>query len=129
MGYETVYNLNPNTEAPSILDIASFLAQTVDQSAPGSPKHDTDVNYWQSVLEGAAPTTWYHYRANMVQVSRHWPKVLFELHGDGEEKDDQWKEYFRQGKVQRIEPTITWPEFDETQLSEPEEVPPYLKPD
>lgn len=36
----------------------------------------------------------------MVEVSRHFPEVTFTLTGYGDQRDDQWIDYFKNGQVQ-----------------------------
>ena len=53
----------------------------------------------------------------MKHVSKQWSGTLFTLKGIGEEYNDQWVKYYKDGKVQ-VERREEWlpPEFDETKL-------------
>ena len=41
---------------------------------------------------------WYDYDADMCQLSALFPDVLFTLTGEGEEKGDIWRNWYREGK-------------------------------
>lgn len=59
---------------------------------------------------------WYDHEKDMRRLSVMFPDVTFELCGEGEEQGDSWKEYYRNGKMQRCQATITFPPFDESKL-------------
>lgn len=53
----------------------------------------------------------------MKNLSKKFPSVLFILEGEGEENDDIWKKYFKDGKVQECAAKITFDPYDETKLA------------
>ena len=57
-------------------------------------------------------------RVTIKALSAEFPGVLFTLHGAGEEADDLWVAYFRDGKGYSVGAVITYPEFDEARLEE-----------
>lgn len=61
---------------------------------------------------------WYYYTEDMCNLSKKFPGVLFSLHGDGEETEDLWIEYYLDGKYQRCSVQITFEKFDPDKLSE-----------
>ena len=64
------------------------------------------------------PVKWYEHMRDMRAMSAEFPGVLFTLHGEGEEAGDLWRSYFRDGKGYSIGAVITYPEFDEAQLTD-----------
>lgn len=59
---------------------------------------------------------WYEHERDMRSFSKKHPNTLFKLIGDGEENGDQWHEYYQNGKMQRCEAVVIFPEFDPTKL-------------
>lgn len=59
---------------------------------------------------------WYEHEAEMRELSKQFPEVLFELHGEGEQNDDMWYKYFKNGKMQTCSVIIDFPPFDEKKL-------------
>ena len=44
--------------------------------------------------------TWYSCRADMIQFSRTFPDVYFQLYVEGEDHNDDWRAFFKDGKYQ-----------------------------
>lgn len=63
-------------------------------------------------------TKWYSHRKDMKHLSLCYPNIVFLLSGEGEENDDVWKEYYKNGKYQVCKAKISFDEYDENQLSE-----------
>lgn len=59
---------------------------------------------------------WYDNEKDMKEFSKKHPEVLFKLKGDGEETDDNWVQYFKNGKTQFCMGEIVYKEFDESKL-------------
>lgn len=65
---------------------------------------------------GNEEVKWYDHDIDMIKISNQFPDYTFQLHGDGEEPDDVWFSYYKDGKherclgvVQYKEPTkILW---------------------
>lgn len=60
---------------------------------------------------------WYDYEEDMIAFSKKCPTVIFKLMGEGEESGDSWIQYFKNGKSQRCDAIITFPDFDESKLT------------
>ena len=60
---------------------------------------------------------WYDYTDELREFSTRYPDALLVLYGDGENSDDLWCSYFRNGKVQCTPGRIEYDKFDETQLT------------
>ena len=56
---------------------------------------------------------WYEHDTDMLELSRMYPDMWFEVTGDGEEYEDLWKKYYHNGKMQecRGEIEITYDPF------------------
>lgn len=59
---------------------------------------------------------WYTHEADLKEFSKKHSTILFILDGEGEENDDLWILYIKNGKSQRCRAIITYEEFDETKL-------------
>ena len=44
--------------------------------------------------------TWYSCRADMIQLSRTFPDVYFQLYVEGEDHNDDWRAFFKDGRYQ-----------------------------
>lgn len=63
---------------------------------------------------------WYDYEDDMRRISQKFPDILFYLHGDGEDGDDKWDDYFLNGGYQHCPAEIYYPPFDPSCLDYPE---------
>lgn len=72
----------------------------------------TDIGY----VPHAETCKWYRYNDDMIELSRLYPHIKFELHGAGEDDGDLWITYYVNGKRQRCEGTITYEPFDINKL-------------
>jgi hypothetical protein len=61
-------------------------------------------------------TKWYDHDEHMKKISEKYPEVLFELTGYGEEQLDIWRTYYKNGKSQPVDVTITFGAFNEAEL-------------
>lgn len=59
---------------------------------------------------------WYDHEKDMKEISKSFPGVLFRLDGYGEEKEDIWQKYFKEGKMQVCRAEIKFADFDESLL-------------
>ena len=65
--------------------------------------------------------TWYNHEEDMLAISKQFPELLFVLEGEGENNDDLWKQYFRNGKTLFCPAySVYWP-FIEARMKSPEE--------
>jgi hypothetical protein len=62
--------------------------------------------------------TWYEHEKDLKEFSKKYPSIVFELSGIGEEHDDIWNKYFKNGKMQSCIAHITFEKYDEDKLKE-----------
>jgi hypothetical protein len=55
---------------------------------------------------------WYEHQEDMRKFSALHSNILFTLHGEGEENDDLWNEYYLNGKLQIAKAQIQIAPFD-----------------
>lgn len=93
MGYTTYFNLEmENYTDEQRLAIAELVEEN---DFPMDWYNGND--YWDG--EGK----WYEHQEDMINLSKQFPEVLFILSGEGEDREDNWREYYRNGKV-----AISW---------------------
>jgi len=96
MGYYTKYELETSEQFDEIQEAI------VKESNYSSPFEES--------------CKWYDHEEDIKAVSERFPNVLITLSGEGEEQPDLWKKYFKNGKMQRADAIVTYPEFDENLL-------------
>ncbi len=62
---------------------------------------------------------WYEHEEELCAFSTRFPAVLITVTGYGEENDDIWRKYFKNGKVQMEFAEMTFESFDESKLRDP----------
>ena len=58
------------------------------------------------------PVNWFDHEEDMLSISKEFPDIHFELHGEGEMNDDIWTQHFVNGKSQFCRAEIIIPPFD-----------------
>jgi hypothetical protein len=74
---------------------------------------ESDIFY---ALKSGEATKWYDREKDMRALSSQFPTVLFTLHGEGEDNDDIWTEYYLDGKIQLERAKIKIGRFDPKKL-------------
>ena len=121
MAYNTRYHLNWNQDGPEIQEVAEAIGQADPGSGTSGMDQQGATRHWQSIITGDNRTSWYNHEQNMAEASRNWPSLLFTLDGQGEEDDDIWRKYFRNGLVQEARAVVTYPAFNPELLRDPME--------
>lgn len=110
MGYSITYNLKVHTGEKSIKDIYSEWEEGKFDFEGFDYAIDDNGEMCDSVK-------WYDHEKDMKQLSLQYPNSVFLLTGEGEENDDIWQKYFKNGKIQSCYAKITFDEFDEKKLA------------
>ena len=111
MGYYTRYELNTKPE------LSPEQEKEISQELKKLLYHDEDleVEDFQDVL--SEEMKWYEHQQDMVKISSKYPDILFELTGEGEESEDLWIEYHKNGKFYYERARIIYDEFNEEKLN------------
>jgi hypothetical protein len=113
MGYYTRFNLSVVEGDLTIQDVLA------------SVNEDNFTHLFWAVEEDGESrdeSKWYGHEEDMIRLSLLYPDVVFKLHGEGEENDDMYDKYFKNGKMQSCYAKITYDEYDESQLKTLEEI-------
>ena len=105
MGYYTRYDLRVLksilVEAPNSGEVIADLRENNEEA-----NYAVDGNG-----EAQDDCKWYDSETHMREFSKKYPKLLFELSGYGEEREDFWKRYFKNGLCQVCVGRIEYPAF------------------
>lgn len=63
------------------------------------------------------PCKWYSATNDLIKFSTNYPDTLFKFETIGEEHDDMWVIYIKNGKSQRCQAIITFEDYDENKLT------------
>lgn len=105
MGYYTSHRLNI-TGGGKKFEIIEDLRESYE-----------DANY--AIDESGATEEsckWYSHDRDMIEFSKKYPESIFELSGQGEEPEDTWRHYFKNGKSKMIKARIVFDDFNEGDL-------------
>jgi hypothetical protein len=97
MGYYTYFEIT----VPAKVDRDDIIEKLEVLSEYSFEK--TGSNEKTKTFATADSCKWYSHESNMIELSEMFPKVLFQVDGDGEESDDIWRTYYLNGKTQSVE--------------------------
>ena len=75
-----------------------------------------DWDYWTSSITGHFK--WYENEHDMYELSMLFPDKVFTVTGNGEESNDIWRNYWKNGKFCDANRRIVYDEYDESKLEE-----------
>lgn len=103
MGYYTDFIINVEGEEMSddIVNAITSISQFEFEW------HDDEISTYSK---------WYDCDDDMRELSELFPDKLFRVDGQGEDPDDIWRLYWKNGKVQESKRTVSYEPFDETKL-------------
>jgi hypothetical protein len=98
MGYYTRFNLTVHTDRFDEQEIIKDFRENSD--------------YAEHCLTETGGTNeegkWYDHEEDLRKLSKKYPNVLFEMHGEGEESGDLWVLYAKNQKLQKERAKITY---------------------
>lgn len=108
MGYYTQYNLYVHNYD----GLNETERNDVNSAIEALNIFDGGDNWW------SAYEKWYDHDDDMLALSTRFPDVVFQLYGDGEDSEDRWMTYYKNGRCQEDALHITVEEdpFDESKL-------------
>lgn len=92
MGYYTQYKLRI-LEAEANSYPPNLIKDFIEKSKYGADAALTENGSTHEECK------WYEHEEEMIDLSKQYPNLVFELHGKGED-GEQWKKYFKDGKIQ-----------------------------
>lgn len=105
MGYYTNYTLTVEEYDPAKIDAMEKII--IDEWGLG---RDCECQWY--VWE----TKWYEHDKDMLALSQQFPDNVFDLYGEGENSEDMWHTYYKNGKKQHCPARIEYDPYDETKL-------------
>lgn len=106
MGYSTGYYLDVHRGDLQIQDILEAVGEEF-----GGLYYAVDIDG-----DRLDDVKWYDHEKDMRELSIKYPETVFVLRGEGEENDDSWYKYFKNGKMQDCYAKITYDEYNENEL-------------
>ena len=108
MGYYTCYSLEvKGATQEQVKKITEWIAEKHLYGLYGSPYKFEDGTYQYECLESMK---WYSYEEDITALSTTMPNATFKLHGDGEDEEDKWYMYFKNGESERCSVIMYYPE-------------------
>ena len=118
MGYETRYSLEVRLMAASMKAVKGvdsngnpatvFIPDTIDTEA--LIREVQTASGYAYLFSDACK--WYNHQEQLLKISKKYPNALFVLSGEGENNDDLWIKYFKNGKMQKRIAQITYEPLD-----------------
>ena len=105
MGYYTNYSLSV-TNADD--DVIKAIERTVVD--------EWGLTRWVDGEWYASEVKWYYHDDDMLKLSALFPDVLFDLYGQGEDSEDMWHTYYKNGMMQHCPARIEFDPYDESKL-------------
>lgn len=112
MGYCTTHNLKIHQIDK---DLSYDELESLETQINDYIRNHDDLSYAVADIEGdwkCDSCKWYDHIKDMVELSKQFPDVVFELEGDGEESGDMWKEYYKNGLYQDCPAQIIFPGYN-----------------
>ena len=111
MAYNTQFNLTWEGEDPTLSQLTAKLAALADNVTPEDPRYPVTATIWKDILTGNDETSWGDYESHMTIISNTWPQVLFQLEGHGDDRDDNWRTYYLDGRSETLLGHTVYPEI------------------
>lgn len=108
MGYYTDYRLQVSglSENNQTDDIEYHLAHI------SGYRDWTVISYDPEFVMLLGSSKWYNCDQDMIELSKLYPHLMFELHGVGEGVADLWHMKVKNGESERVAAQLVWPSFE-----------------
>lgn len=116
MGYRTTYSLFAHPVFD--LKVADSILERLHEYHIANYAIEDDYTLVEDGVEFFSydSVNWYGHEEDMRAISKEFPDIHFELHGEGEINDDIWTQHFVNGKSQLCRAEIIIPPFDPEKL-------------
>jgi len=99
MGYYTWYSLSVKNENEFPIE------KQREASLQLAEKLKVRKNYEEYIKTSVYPFSWvsddsmkwYEYNEDMLELSKNFPEAIFVLYGEGEEREDIWRAFYKDG--------------------------------
>lgn len=120
MGYYTYYTgmLVATKTGTKEKEIAQAIAKLPYFSPDYSPRDECDEIELIDDAIGMDSMKWYNCFTDMCEVSKQFPDCIIMIHGEGEDREDMWNAYFKNGKYAVYRAEITYPDFNPKDLED-----------
>lgn len=112
MGYYTYFEITIPAKFDE-LDVIEKLEKISEYKFESSRSNEKTKTF-----ATAESYKWYDHESNMFELSEMFPKILFQVDGDGEESDDLWRTYYLNGKSQDVEVKTVYGKLNMKKLKE-----------
>jgi hypothetical protein len=106
MGYYTKY-----TVKISGADDTNHLRKVLETLELHREYDETFSDDGRDVTVSTEPQKWYTWERECILVSKVYPKITIEVHGEGEETGDIWKARVRNGESEYVKAKIVFDPF------------------
>jgi hypothetical protein len=66
------------------------------------------IKYYKFILQGESIDTWYEHEEDMIEISKKFPNILFDLYIIGDGPCNLCHKYFKNGQMQKCPAIITF---------------------
>lgn len=116
MNYYTYYTGSVLSDIDSIEPaVAAEMAKLDEFKNDRDWGNSTPIDI-SDVLETGETHIWENYEEDMKKISLKFPGAIIVIQGEGEERDDVWITYFKDGKAAKYMGQITFPNFNSNDL-------------
>jgi hypothetical protein len=108
MGYYTYFSLSTNATEDKEREIALWMIDNLDYFSFCSKERVSKSYEPLDYVVGSDSMKWYDHEDDMRKVAAAFPDVKFELYGEGEERDDIWREFYWNDRFDCDTAQIVW---------------------
>lgn len=110
MGYYSNFTITVDKDFDKIKEFISKMPRNKSDYLP-----DLETYYDELYI---LDVKWYNMKTEMKEFSKNFPDVLFTVDVQGEDHEDMWKYYVRNGKGQTCKAHIVYDAFDPDLMEE-----------